>query len=243
MAGHNKWSKIKHQKKHTDAAKGKAFTKASKGIVLAVIDGGGMTDPDKNVKLRYALEQAKRVNMPKENIQRAIDKAVGKDKAQVSRVAYEAYGPGNVAIIIEGATDNKNRAVAQVKSILDRGGGRLVQNGAVSYLFTICGIITVNKRTDASFDNIMELAIDSGAEDVEKTQENTYVLVTHQNTLHEVVERISESALVTIVSYELTHRANTTIDVSGKDRALLMGLLKSIEEIEDVQSVYTNMKG
>ena len=136
MSGHSKWSKVKHQKATTDVVKGAAFTKASRAITLAVREGGGIPDPEKNFRLRLAIEKARAVNMPKENIARAIDKATGGGAGDIEQVVYEGYGPGGVAFMIEAATDNRNRTVSVVKNMFERNGGTLAGPGAVSFLFT-----------------------------------------------------------------------------------------------------------
>src|SRR3989344_3595914 len=146
MSGHSKWSKVKHQKESTDAAKGKIFTKMASSIIIAVKEGGGIADPASNFRLRLAIEKARSVNMPKENIERAIEKGKGKSgEGSLERVVYEAYGPGKSGLIIEAATDNHQRAAAEVKNTLDRGGGVLASPGSVSYLFKHAGMLIINK--------------------------------------------------------------------------------------------------
>ncbi|MBI5619340.1 YebC/PmpR family DNA-binding transcriptional regulator [Candidatus Gottesmanbacteria bacterium] len=139
MSGHSKWSKVKHQKALTDTAKGSAFTKASRAITVAVHEGGGITDPNGNFRLRLAIEGARAVNMPKETIQRAIDKGRGAGEGAIEQVIYEAYGPGGVGMLIEAATDNRNRTVSVIKNVFERFGGSLASPGAVSFLFTRSG--------------------------------------------------------------------------------------------------------
>ena len=136
MSGHSKWSKVKHQKATTDVAKGAAFTKASRAITIAVHEGGGMTDPNANFRLRLAIEKARSVNMPKDTIERAIAKAAGTGGETLEQVTYEGYGPAGVAFLVEAATDNRNRTVSVIKNIFERYGGTLTGPGAVSFLFT-----------------------------------------------------------------------------------------------------------
>ena len=162
MSGHSKWSKVKHQKATTDVVKGMAFTKAARAITIAVHEGGGIGDPAHNFHLRLAIEKAREVNMPKDNIERAIEKGMGSGGAQIEQITYEGYGPGGVAILIEAATDNRQRTVSAVKNLLDRAGGSLGSPGAVFYLFKPCGIITVPKTV--GFDMLFEAALSAGAD-------------------------------------------------------------------------------
>lgn len=136
MSGHSKWSKVKHQKATTDVVKAVAFTKASRGIMMAVREGGGITDPEKNFRLRLAIEKARAVNMPKENIARAMEKAAGGAAGDIEPITYEGYGPGGVALLVEAATDNRNRTVSVIKHMFERHGGTLGGPGSVSFLFT-----------------------------------------------------------------------------------------------------------
>src|SRR3990167_7132942 len=154
MSGHSKWSKVKHQKATTDAVKGAAFTKASRAITIAVREGGGVADPEKNFRLRLAVEKARIVNMPKDNIERAIARAAGGDASVIESVVYEGDGPAGVGLLIEAATDNRQRTVSGVKQVLERAGGRLATPGAVGYQFKRAGVITISK-IGRSFDQLM----------------------------------------------------------------------------------------
>ena len=146
MSGHSKWSKVKHQKATTDVVKSFAFTKASRAIAVAVKEGGGMTDPNSNFHLRLAIERARAVNMPKENIERAVARAGGSGGAAIEHVTYEGYGPGGVAFLIEAATDNRQRSVSQIKNVLERAGGTLVSPGALNFLFERRGVVIEPKQ-------------------------------------------------------------------------------------------------
>src|SRR3989338_10745888 len=145
MSGHSKWSKVKHQKATTDAVKSRAFTRASRAITVSVKEGGGIADPDKNFRLRLAIEQAKAVNMPKDTIERAIEKGSGAGAAAYENLLYEGYGPGGVAYLVEAATDNHQRTVSEVKHVFDHAGGTLAAPGAVSYQFRRSGVVLVSK--------------------------------------------------------------------------------------------------
>ena len=167
MSGHSKWSKVKHQKESSDAAKGKIFTKMASAIIIAVKEGGGI-DPSSNFRLRLAMEKAHAANMPKENIERAIEKGRGKSgEGTLEKVVYEAYGPGKSGLIIEAATDNHQRTTAEVKNVLDRGGGVLAAVGSVSYLFKYVGLVKIRKDNLNSLD-AMNLAIEAGGVDIIK---------------------------------------------------------------------------
>lgn len=147
MSGHSKWSKVKHQKATTDAVKASEFTRASHAISVAVSEGGGGTDPEHNFRLRLAIEKARMVNMPKENIQRAIEKGKGQEGNGLEQIIYEGYGPGGVGFMIDVATTNRNRAVSEIKNVLERGGGTLVNPGGVAYLFRAKVTIPVSMST------------------------------------------------------------------------------------------------
>ncbi|OGG02998.1 hypothetical protein A2W14_04460 [Candidatus Gottesmanbacteria bacterium RBG_16_37_8] len=241
MSGHSKWSKVKHQKEATDSVKGKLFTKFANAIIIAVKEGGGMTDPNSNFKLRLAIDRAKSINMPKENIQRAIDRAKKSDKdTEISEGVYEAFGPKGIGILIEAATDNKMRTVAELKNILERSGGVLATSGAVSHLFNQVGLIEV-KKTGKSYDKVLENALEGGAIDIEESEE-VYNIFTNPNDLHKVREYLVSVGL-TIESFELYFKATSEIEISKKeDIDKIEKLLETIEEREDVQRVFANYK-
>jgi YebC/PmpR family DNA-binding regulatory protein len=165
MSGHSKWSKVKHQKAVTDVVKSKYFSKASRDITVAVREGGGVTDINGNFRLRLAVEKARAVNMPRENIERAIQKAAGEGGVAFEKIIYEGYGPGGIAVLIFVTTDNPRRSASAVKNILERNGGSLGQPGAVSYLFTHAGYLRI-AREARSFDSMVELALGTPCIDV-----------------------------------------------------------------------------
>lgn len=239
MSGHSKWSKVKHQKESTDAAKGKIFTKLANAIIIAVKGGGGITDSEGNIKLRMAIEKAKSSNMPKEKIERAIERGKGsnaEDNFEVSE--YEGFGPGGVGIIIETASNNKQRTVAELKNILERHGGRLATSGSVSHFFQFVGLITI-PRGGKTYDEIMEKAIEAGAIDLEEVEGVIDIYTKHED-LHKVKESLVNYGL-TITSSELIYKPITVIPVSDVHIAKqVLNLLTTIEEIEDVQKVYAN---
>lgn len=238
MSGHSKWSKVKHQKAVTDAVKGSAFTKASHAITIAVKEGGGNADPNSNFRLRLAIEKARAVNMPKENINRAIDKGKGEDINQIENVVYEGYGPGGVAIIIEATTDNKQRTVSVIKNVLDRAGGTLASPGAVNYLFKQTGIITIPKAgIDA--DKLFEAALEDGADDVVET-DDFYEIYTPPGLLHHVRDKLGEQGIA-IDNADIVMQPVNFISVNPLVGEKLQNLIGILESQEDVQAVYSNL--
>ncbi len=238
MSGHSKWSKVKHQKEATDAAKGKIFTKFTNAITVAVREGGS-PDPNFNFKLRLVIDKARSLNMPKENIERAIERALkAGEEGALQEVVYEAFGPVGVGIIIEAATDNKQRTVSDLKNILERGGGVLAASGSVSHLFKYMGLINIEKK-NLSQDKIMEEAIEAGAADLEDSGE-TVEIYTDPSNLHRVKESLEAKGLA-ISSFELYYRPTSTVPINDPQKAdQILKLLAAIEEMEDVQKVFAN---
>lgn len=238
MSGHSKWSKVKHQKATTDVVKSFAFTKASRAISVAIKEGGGITDPGMNFHLRLAVEKARDVNMPKENIARAIAKGAGEGASAIEQATYEGYGPGGVAVIIEAATDNRQRTVSQIKNVLERVGGTLASPGAVRFQFTRRGVLTVPKQ-GTTFDALLSAACDAGAEDVVETTD-LFEVYTQDATLAAVKQAL-EAAHIQI---ENTSRIiHPTSPLAGDDalRTKADGLVAALEELDDVQTVFTNL--
>lgn len=240
MSGHSKWSTIKHQKETTDAVRGKIFTKLANAIIIAVKQGGG-SDPQSNFKLRLMIEKARELNMPKDNIERAIERAAGKiEGAGITEAIYEAFGPGGVGIIIETASDNKQRTVAELKNILERGGGVLATTGAVSHFFQLVGLVTVTLGTKSS-DQIMQAALDVGAIDLEESP-NLVEIYTNPKDLHEI-KMAMEKKGIPVSSFELFYRPTTTVPINDSQTASsILKLLSSLEEMEDVQKVFANFE-
>lgn len=239
MSGHSKWSKVKHQKEATDAARGKIFTKLANAIIIAVKQGGGITDPEGNIKLRLAIEKAKAANMPKEKIERAIERGRGSSSEDnLEESIYEGFGPGGVGIMIETASSNKQRTVAELKNILERYGGRLATSGSVAHFFNFVGLITVFAAA-SSLDAVMEKAINAGATDLEEAGDVIDIYTNHSD-LHKVKEELSASGL-SVSSSELVYRPVTTIPVTDANIAKqILRLLETLEESEDVQKVFAN---
>ncbi len=237
MAGHNKWSKVKHIKAKEDAKKGKLFTKAVKDIIAAAKRGGG--NPDTNAALRLAIERAKAVSMPQSNIQRAIDKATGNlQGVHYDEITYEGYGPGGVAIMVECMTDNKNRTVAEVRHAFSKSGGSLGESGCVSWMFAKKGVITV-KRSDKD-DEVMEIAMDNGATDILEFDE-VLVIESEPEDFDNLLKAVEGSG-VEILESSVGLVATNEIDVDDATAEKVEKLIDMLEENDDVQNVYHNMK-
>ena len=239
MSGHSKWSTIKRQKGAADAKRGQVFTKIGNAITIAVREGGG-GDPASNFKLRLAMDQARAVNMPKENIQRAIDRGLGQGGAggQLESVVYEGYGPGKVALVIEATTDNKNRTTGEVKNIIEKSGGSFVSPGTVSWMFAEEGMISVPK-IGKSFDEIFDVAADAGAEDVLEAGDGVEVY-TKPNTLESVKKALVEKGL-NPSSAEISKKPTTTVQITNPETAKkVLELMEKLEDLDDVQKVWSN---
>ena len=236
MSGHSKWSSIKHKKGATDAKRGKIFTKLIKEITVAARFGGG--DPAANPRLRTAILAAKSENMPKDNIERAIKKGTGElEGVNYEESIYEGYGPGGAAIFIESLTDNKNRAVADIRHILNKAGGNLGSNGCVAWIFEKKGDIVVeNDAVDE--DTLMEVAIDAGAEDVREDDSN-YEIITEPKDF-EAVKAAIEAQSLPYIAAEITMLPQSTVNLQGNEAEQMVKLMETLEDCDDVQKVYTN---
>lgn len=236
MSGHNKWAKIKHKKAATDAAKGRIYTRLIKEITLAARMGGG--DETGNARLRKAIQDAKAANMPASNVERAIKKGTGElEGVNYEEVAYEGYGPGGVAIIAELITDNKNRAVSEIRHIFSKHGGNLASSGAVSWKFDKKGVIAVVPE-GRSEDDILMVALEAGAEDVKYDPESTEILTVPGDL--ETVKGALEKQGLKIEKAEVSLYPKDTVKVEGKEAEQLLKLLDAIEENEDIQKVHSN---
>jgi YebC/PmpR family DNA-binding regulatory protein len=237
MAGHSKWSKVKRFKGALDAKRGKIFSRFSKEIMVAARMAGG--DLDLNARLRTAVLAARAQNMPGDTIERAIKKGTGEIAGGiVEELMYEGYGPGGVAVIVEAATDNKNRTAADIRRIFAKNHGNLAASGAVSYMFRRKGQITVGK-TGVEEDRVMEIALDAGAEDL-ITDEDLYIVTTPHNDLYQVGEAM-KNAGIHFESQKLTFLPNTMVAVVNEELASqVLRLCDALEDNDDVQSVYSN---
>lgn len=236
MSGHSKWSTIKRQKGAADAKRGQLFTKLSSAITIAAKQGA--PDPVGNFKLRIAVDKARAANMPKDSIERAIQKASGHDAQDVAELTYEGFGPGGVSIIVETVTDNKQRTFSEVKNIFDKNGGHLGGQGSVMYQFNRVGEITA-KKAGKSIDDLFEIALNAGAEDVEDGGDVAY-FYTGANSLFDVRKALEESGL-TIESAELTFKPVTTMAVDVDVEQRIFSLIEKLEDLDDVQKVSTNL--
>lgn len=239
MSGHNKWSKIKHTKGKTDAVRGSAFTKAAMAI-MAAVRAGGSGDPGLNSRLRMAIQEAKDVNMPNDNIKRAIDKAVGGgDGVIIDEITYEGYGPAGVALLIQVTTDNRNRAASQVRSTLEKNGGNLGSSGAVAWIFEQKGVI-VFEPGKATEEKLMEVALEAGAEDIIVNEDGSIEVLTPPDAFMKVRGTI-EKAGMPMASAKLDMVPKNTVDIHDADTARkVLNLIEKLEENDDVQNVYAN---
>ena len=236
MSGHSKWSSIKHKKSATDAKRGKIFTKLIKEITVAARTGGG--DPDANPRLRTAIQAAKSENMPKENIERAIKKGTGElEGVNYEETIYEGYGPGGAAVFVESLTDNKNRAVADIRHIFSKAGGNLGENGCVSWMFDNKGYIVVEQKA-VDEETLMEIAIDAGAEDAREDNDN-FEIITDPKDFESVKRAVEDKSIPYIVA-EITMLPQTTVSLKGKEAEQMVKLMEALEDCEDVQKAYTN---
>ncbi|HMK49580.1 MAG TPA: YebC/PmpR family DNA-binding transcriptional regulator [Thermodesulfovibrionales bacterium] len=238
MSGHSKWASIKHKKASTDAKRGKIFTKLVKEISIASRIGGG--DPAANPRLRTAVDKAKEVNMPADNIKRAIMKGTGElPGVSYEEYFYEGYGPGGVAILMEILSDNKNRTISEIRSIMTKSGGNMGEAGSVAWMFEKRGYILVEK-TKVDEDALMSVALDAGAEDMKNDpREDSYEVLTAPEAM-EAVKAAIEAAGIPVSHAELTMLPKNYIMLDEKHAEQMMRLIDALEDNDDVQNVYTN---
>ncbi len=236
MSGHSKWSTIKRKKGAADAKRGKLFTKLGREIVIAAREGG---DPATNFKLRLAIDKAKAANMPKDNIERAIRRGTGAERgAELEEVRYEGYGPYGVAMLVQVLTDNRNRAVSDVRRAFNRYGGSLGESGCVAWLFESKGYITISPN-DHDPEELALLAIDAGADDVTVASDLVEVY-TLANDFQRVKEELERNG-VTLNSAEISMIPKSLMELGEKETMKAMILIDALEELEDVQQVYSNL--
>jgi len=236
MAGHSKWASIKHKKAATDAKRGKLFTKLARAITVAAREGGG--DPEGNPSLATAIEKAKSYSMPKDNIQRAIDRGTGEgaDAAAIERIVYEGYGPGGAAILVEALSDNRNRTGAEIRHAFDRHGGSLGEPNSVAWIFDKRGVITVDGAGRTEDDLI--IAIDAGAEDVVADGDELRV-ITEPSDLTTVRE-VLEAEGIEISSSDVTMEPSNTVEVDESEARRLLRLMEALDDHDDVDEVHAN---
>ena len=238
MSGHSKWASIKHKKAHTDAKRGKVFTKIVKEIATAAKLGGG--DPEGNPRLRTAIDNAKEVNMPHDNVKKAIMKGTGElPGVSYEEYLYEGYGPAGVAVMVEVMTDNKNRTVPEIRHIMSKSGGSLGESGCVSWIFEKKGYILVSK-TKTSEDVVMTVALDAGAEDMKNDpEEENFEIITTPEDFAAVKEAIEKAGLP-VDSAEVTMLPKTYVVLDAKAAEQMVRLIDALEDNDDVQNVYAN---
>lgn len=236
MAGHSKWANIQHRKGRQDAKRGKLFTKLIREITVAAKLGGA--DSDANPRLRAAIDNGLSNNMTKETIDRAVKRGAGSDESDnVDEIRYEGYGPGGVAIIVDTMTDNKNRTVAEIRHAFTKFGGNLGTDGSVSYLFTKIGLISFSNKIDE--DNIMEIALDAGAEDIVTNSDKSIDIMTGSDNLIDIKEAVIAAGFKP-ENAEITMRASTTNELDKKGAETMIKLLDALDDLDDVQKVYSN---
>lgn len=236
MSGHSKWHNIRLRKGAQDAKRGNLFTKLAKEIIMAAKAGGG--NPDSNLRLRLAIQKARENSMPADNIKRSIQRGTGEiEGVTYEDVTYEGYGPGGVAVLVECATDNRNRTVPNIRSIFSKHGGRLGESGSVSYRFRPIGLITI-ARSATDEETLFNVAIEAGADDV-RSDEETYSVVTQPEDFAAVRQAI-EAANIPILNAEYTMEPTDTVALDGKEAVQMLRLMDALEADDDVQSVHAN---
>lgn len=236
MAGHSKWANIQHRKKAVDAKRGKIFTRINREISVAARAGGG--DPDSNPALRLAIEKANAANMPKDNIERAIKKATGDlDGVNYEELKYEGYAPGGVAVLVECLTDNRNRTVAEVRHAFSKHGGNLGTDGSVAYLFSKIGVLNFAPGTSEM--DVMEVALEAGADDVVKEDDGSLEVVTTPEAYSDVLTAMKAAGLKPENS-EITMRASLQVELDVETGEKVLRFLDVLEDLDDTQDVYSN---
>ena len=236
MAGHSKWANIQHRKKGQDAKRGKLFTKLIREITVAARLGGG--DADANPRLRAIVDKSLRANMTRDTVERAIKRGAGdNDGDNFDEIRYEGYGPGGVAVMVDCLTDNRNRTVAEVRHAFTKAGGNLGTDGSVSYLFSKIGILSYPEGSDE--DAIMDAALESGAEDVETNDDGSIDVTTSADEFMDVKDAMVEAGFDPEMA-EVTMKASTSVDLGVDDAEKVMRLVDMLEDLDDVQNVYSN---
>lgn len=246
MSGHSKWATIKRRKGANDVARGKVFTRIAREIQVAAREGG--PDVNANIRLRLSVDKARAENMPKDNIERAIRRGAGleKDAAEIEEITYEGYGPNGVAMLVECLSDNRNRTISEVRRCFTRAGGSLGEPGSVAWQFTSKGYIAVNRQDEDGSDRgidpeeVFMAALEAGAEDVVVTPD-TIEVYTERTALAQVAQALEEAGFPADES-ELVMEANTTLALAGEEGMSVLGLIESLEELDDVSKVYHNLE-
>lgn len=236
MAGHSKWANIQHKKKAVDAKRGKIFTRLNREITVAAREGGG--DPDSNPRLRLAIDKANAANMPKDNIERTIKKATGElEGVTYEEARYEGYAAAGVAVMVDCLTDNRNRTVAEVRHAFSKHGGNLGTDGSVAYLFSKIG--TLNFAPGTSEDQVMEVALEAGADDIVVEDDGSIEVVTDPDVFSDVLKAMKDAGLEP-ENAEVTMRASTEVELDVDTGAKVLKLLDTLEDLDDTQDVFSN---
>lgn len=241
MSGHSKWANIKHRKGKQDAAKGKAFTKLGRELIVAAKAGG--PNPDTNFRLKIAIQKAKDANIPNDNITRAIQRgAGGQDNSNYEELTYEGYGPGGVAIMAAALTDNRNRTAGEIRHLFSKYGGNMGETGCVSWMFKEKGLLTITKESlKISEDELMLLSLENGAEDIKFDDEETVEIITMPESYNQVKEAL-EAVGIVFENAEITMFPETTAEITDIEQArMLLRLMEYLDEHDDIQNTYTNV--
>lgn len=237
MSGHSKWAGIKHKKAAVDAKKGKVFTRLIREITVAARQGGA--NPEHNARLRKAIDDGKKANMPLDNVKKAIQRGTGEIPGVVyEELVYEGYGPGGVAVMVEGTTDNKNRTASEIRKIFSSHAGNLGENGCVSWMFSQKGYIAVEK-TKAKEDDLMTVALDLGADDFKSDDDDVFEVFTKPSDLEKVRQGL-EAKNIPLMTAEISFQPQTFIKLSGKEAEQMLALMDDLEEHDDVKNVFAN---
>lgn len=237
MSGHSHWATIKHKKGAIDAKRGKLFSKLSRAIIIAARHGGG--DPEMNLKLRYAIDKARQVSMPKDNIERAIKRGTGEVEGQIfEEITYEGYGPGSVAIMVEVLTDNRNRTSGEIRKIFERSGGKMGSAGNVAFLFERKGVFSVDATTTDE-DTLMGIALDAGADDLKRSG-NSFDITCDPTVFNKVQEALEKNGIKPLMA-EVSQVAKAPVDVDAQTGAKILRLMEALDDHDDAQNVYSNV--
>lgn len=237
MSGHSHWATIKHKKGAIDAKRGKLWSKLSRAIIIAARHGGG--DPGMNLKLRYAIDKARSVSMPKDNIERAIKRGTGElEGVTYDEITYEGYGPHGVAILVDALTDNRNRTVGEIRKIFEKGGGKLGNAGCVAYMFERKGVFQVS-AVGMDEDNLMNIALEAGADDLKRSGDS-FDITCDPAAFNQVQDALQKNNIATVVS-EVHQVAKVPVDADAETGARIMRLMEGLDDHDDVQNVYSNL--
>jgi len=237
MSGHSHWATIKHKKGAIDAKRGKMFSKLSRAIIIAARHGGG--DPEMNLKLRYAIDKARQVSMPKDNIDRAVKRGTGEmEGLTFEEITYEGFGPGGAAILVDVLSDNRNRTTSEIRKTFERTGGKMGAAGNVAYLFDRKGLLSIDAAATDE-DSLMAIALDAGADDLKRSG-NSFDITCDPTVFNQVQEAVKKNNLNPVVA-EITQLAKAPVDVDAETGKKVLRLMEALDDNDDVQNVYSNV--